>query len=96
MGINQLLLPSANPPICGVVISSAIVNGGPDIELINPREIEHSPIGFIVLVDVMAHVSKNDRQSRLFVEGLGEIDNHAGSPQVVAVGGLVELPAGHI
>lgn len=96
MRIHQLLLSSANPPVCEVVVSLVIVNSSSDIESINPRRLKYSHLGFRVLVHVMVFVPKDDGCYRLKLEGLGEIDDRAGPPRVVALGCRVELPVGDI
>jgi len=67
-GIHQLLLSSANPPISDVVISAAIVNGRTDIESISLRQAEHGATRFIILVQMVVSVSKENRQCGLKFE----------------------------
>jgi hypothetical protein len=79
-GIHQLLLSAANSPIRNVVISPVIVDGSPDIELIDFRLAEHSALGFGILIQVVIPISKEHRQRDLVtVHRIGLVEEEPGT-----------------
>ncbi|AKJ00407.1 Hypothetical protein AA314_02033 [Archangium gephyra] len=96
--VYQLLLPSADPPVSDITIPVRVVDRGSDIEFVTHGRQEPRAFRFsiFVFVDVMVQVTRGNSQVGLRLQVLVEVNDHACSARVGALGCFVELRVRHI